>query len=83
MPFMTDEEYGHALEALLWGAVNGMPALATLRAFRGFSQEELAKRTGMPVARIIAVEEGRLKLTDDETDAVAAALGVAVDLLLD
>jgi hypothetical protein len=39
--------------------VKGTPTLATLRAFQGVSQEELAKRTGMPVARIIAVKEGR------------------------
>jgi hypothetical protein len=37
----------------------------------------------MPVPRIIAVEEGRLQLTDDETDAVAVVLAVSLDFLLD
>jgi transcriptional regulator with XRE-family HTH domain len=44
-------------------------------------QEELARRTGMPLARIIGIENGRLPLTDDDTDAVAHVLDVPADLL--
>jgi hypothetical protein len=63
--------------------MTGASAVATMRVLRDMSQAELARRTDMPVARIIAVEEGRLKLTGDETDTVAVALHLSVDLLLD
>ena len=83
MPRMNIAEYERALEARLRGAMAGVSPLAVIRMFRGVEAEELASRTGMPLARIQGVEEGRLAFTDDELDAVAAALGVPFDLLVD
>ncbi len=83
MPRMSIAEYERALEARRRGAMAGLSPLAVMRIFRSVSHDELARRLGMPVARIRGAESGRLTLTEKETAAVAAALGVPVDLLVD
>jgi hypothetical protein len=80
---LTPEENERALSAALRAALAGSSLIREMRAFRRVSVEELAARTGMPVARFKAEEERRLSFTDVELDAIAAALNVPVDLLLD
>lgn len=83
MPRLLPDEHQRALQALLRGAMAGISPVAVMRTFRGVSAEELASRTGMPLARVLGVESRRLQFTDDELDAIAAALAVPVDLLLE
>ena len=55
----------------------------TMREFRGLSIQDLADRTAMPVARSMGEEATRLAFSDDELDAIAAALNTPVGLLMD
>jgi transcriptional regulator with XRE-family HTH domain len=80
---MDPEQYDRAIELLFNAAEEGISPVRTLREFRRMEQDEFARRTGMPVARIIGIETGRLPLTEDDTDAVAHVLDVPVDLLME
>ncbi len=58
-------------------------SVARLRAARGWSQSELARRSGVSQTFISSLEGGRRgKATTDTAGALARALGVTVDELL-
>ena len=53
---LTRREHEDALEALLRAALAGESLTKTMREFRGLALEDLASRTGMPVARFMGEE---------------------------
>lgn len=53
------------------------------RELRGFSQEELARRSGLSQAMISAAERGEKDLTVRKAERVAGALGVKLEKLVE
>ena len=74
-------EDAKAIELVTEAAATGRSAVQALREYRGISQEDFASLTGVLLTRIRGEEVGRFHLTQDELDAIAAILGVPVELL--
>jgi len=74
-------EDAKAIELITEAAATGKSAIQALREYRGISQEDFASLTGVALTRIRGEEVGRFSLTQDELDAIAAILGVPVELL--
>jgi hypothetical protein len=83
VPDVSPADRKAALRAVGIAARLGGSLVRAIRIYRFMSEEELARRTGMPVARIRAEAEGKLSFTVDEVDALADALEVDADLLRD
>ena len=61
----------------------GASLIHAFREWRGYSITALALASGVPAATIANHEADRSRLTQEECDAIGAALGVPCDLLHD
>ena len=55
--------------------------ILTLRKMRGWSQDELARRSGLQRTHISRIEQGKYAVTLETIQAIAEALGMTVDLI--
>src|SRR3989338_2141211 len=53
------------------------------RVFKGFSQEELAERSGIPRPNLSAIEKGKREVALPTLRALAVALGIEPGILVD
>ncbi len=56
--------------------------IATARERRGWKQNELARRAGVPIPTFNRIEKGQQSLLAERLGAIAQALGVSADSLL-
>jgi len=62
---------------------SGTPPIQAFREWRGFDPLLLSLASFVPVDRIMKHEVGRIRLSFDELAAIAVALGVPVELLME
>ena len=55
--------------------------ILTLRKMRGWSQDELARRSGLQRTHISRIEQGKYAVTLETIQAIAEALDMTVDLI--
>ena len=55
--------------------------ILTLRKMRGWSQDELARCSGLQRTHISRIEQGKYAVTLETIQAIAEALGMTVDLI--
>jgi DNA-binding XRE family transcriptional regulator len=72
-----------ALPAAVWDAIErGEHPVRTIRQFRGLTQSDVAQRAGLRQGYIADIEAGKKTGSATSLKAIAAALGVPLDILV-
>jgi DNA-binding XRE family transcriptional regulator len=73
-----------ALPAAVWAAIeSGEHAVRAIRKFRGLTQTEVAERAGLRQGYIADIEAGKKAGSAASLKAIAAALGVPLDVIVE